>query len=91
MDAMVEAYYKLCGAVIAQAISDYKSAKNSSNDDALADDTGNRINIWLDAKDFLFTDRLEDYLEQHGIDSIVSPESIRKEALRGQLDLKNVI
>ena len=74
-----KAYYELCGYVIKQAISDYKHLRFESNKNSGVQ-KAERKRIWKDAKNFLFTERLQQYLVCFGIQNIVSVEAIRREA-----------
>lgn len=68
-------YHDLAAAVIVQAIVDYQSARFSRVKNGAHK---NRMkHTYLDAKDFLFTNRLETFLEEFYLDEIVKPERVR--------------
>lgn len=70
------AYADICGAVIKQAIIDYRKLRFKSDGLNLAQ----RKSAWNDAHEFLFTDRLEKYLKAHGLSELVSVSLIRRMA-----------
>lgn len=74
-----EPYLKLAGAVIRQAIFDYKTLRFNKTADLSP--LGRRA-AWEDSKGFLFTNRLEKYLEFMGIDEMTRTSEIRKEAMK---------
>ena len=72
----IDNYMDLAGAVVSRAVEDYKG-KNSKG---LARTQQERKTIYIQAKKFLFTNELFQYLEYFGIDHLVSVENVRKQA-----------
>lgn len=71
-------YFTLAGAVINQAIADYKK-KNSAEIEA---NKVERERSYLSAKQFLFSNQLQDYLKYFNIQGLVNVEKVRDEASR---------
>lgn len=69
-------YFMLIGSVIRQALIDYWNPQRYSNPDK---------NAYYDAKEFLFTKRLDKFLEKYHIDSFVNAAFIRKIARERKL------
>lgn len=77
---MVElAELNLIGAIIRQAIYDYKFGRFSKTRHVVLWNTGGK-NAYQDSKDFLFTDRLKNFITYFGINRLINIESIRKYA-----------
>lgn len=62
---------KLIGTIIRQAIVDYRKYENST--------TNNRL-LYDDAKNFLFTDQLDDFLDYYMVLDKINPDYIREQA-----------
>lgn len=72
---MSDFYFELFGAVIRQALDDARL-----NTESVTDKNSKMRKYWiLEARDFLNTDRLEEYIERHGVSDIVTAGAIRIE------------
>lgn len=70
----MDAYINICGAVVKQAIDDYKNKNSDDMDKKMSD----RKRNYLDAKDFLFTNRLEDYVSKFGFGGEINLKKLRE-------------
>ena len=77
LNEIVVGYYSLAGAVVRTAIDDYKNLRFRSTKDSGLQKFARKM-CFEDAKDFLFSDRLEDYLIKFGLENIVNADKIRK-------------
>lgn len=68
----------LAGAVINQAIFDFKHARHLAGLEKC-----DRRKYWHEAKEFLFTNQLENYITRMGLEGLVDPQSIRRKAKEG--------
>ncbi len=75
----MENYLELVGAVLKQAITDYRGKNDAKTE---ASKKMRKLNH-DDAKDFLFTNRLPNFLKEFGIDRVVDVEGMRREARKG--------
>lgn len=84
-----DGYYALAGAIIRQAIIDYKIMRFISNGQSnMTKNT--RKGLYLDAKEFLFTDRCEQFLNGLGLSHFVSIDAVRKEAQQSPTGMEGV-
>lgn len=75
-----DGYFAIAGSIIRQAILDFKFLRFHPEQAGHISRAERRM-LYHDAKEFLFTDRLEKFLENLGIQEIVQVDDIREEAL----------
>lgn len=80
--AIDSAYMELCGAILNMALSDYKDIRFGSKK-TNGYTVKERKTIYYDAKEFIFSHRLDIFIESCGIGGIVRADKIRRAALEG--------
>lgn len=68
-------WVSLAGFVIRQAISDYKGTSYFPSNRGAA-----RQKAKQDAQEFLFSERLDDFMKRFSIDELITPDEIRRAA-----------